>query len=99
MPINSKNEIDLTILFYSFLAVLILKGKYKGQNPIILVKMNIPARTSRMIPNKPVITLVKNNTTITIAIKILTTLSKVPMFFFMILWFKVYIYHCKDIKI
>jgi hypothetical protein len=67
-----------------FLPVLIPKGKYNGQKLIRLVNTKTTARISKIIPNMPVTTFVKNKTAITTAISILITLSVVPMFFFII---------------
>jgi len=60
------------------------KGKYNGQKLTKLVKTKTAARTSKIIPKVPVITLVKYKITKTAANKILMILSVDPMFFFMI---------------
>ena len=89
------------ILILEWFLVLILNGRYKGQNPIRLVRIKRTASTSKMIPNTPEITLVKNNTAIRTAIRILTTMSMVPMFFFMNFGFRLILItaniHYKDL--
>jgi hypothetical protein len=61
------------------------KGKYKGQKLRKLVRIKIPARIKLTIANDPEITSVKYKPIITIAIRILTTLSVAPMFVFIVL--------------
>jgi hypothetical protein len=51
--------------------------------------MNITAKTRSTMPNTPTITFVKNKAIITTAAIILSALSIVPMFFFIILVFKI----------
>lgn len=63
-------------------------GRYKGQNPIKLVRINAAATTKRMIATVPEITFVKYNTIIAMAARIRITLSSVPMFFIIIYFFK-----------
>jgi len=63
------------------------KGKYKRQKLIKLVMIKIPAITNSMMAAVPEITFVKYNIAITTAASILTTLSIVPMFFFICLLF------------
>ena len=58
-----------------------------GQKLITLVRTRIPAKTSNTIARIPVITFVKNKTTINAANKILTTLSIEPTFFFIFVIF------------
>jgi hypothetical protein len=62
-------------------------GKYSGQKLIKLVRMTIPARTNKTIANVPEIIFVKYKLTIKIAKSILTTLSAVPIFGFIVLFF------------
>ena len=60
---------------------------YKGQKLIKLVKTNTPASASNTMPSVPEIIFIENKTAITKAIRILTILSMLPMFFFIYLFF------------
>jgi hypothetical protein len=60
------------------------KGRYNGHIPTRLVRTNTPASTSKTIPRVPETMWVKYNTATATAIRILTTLSIVPMFLFII---------------
>lgn len=71
--------------FCFILQVEIPKGRYNGQKLIKLVARKTPPKTSNIIPKVPEIVPVKNNTAITIAIKIRMILSVEPMFFFIIM--------------
>jgi hypothetical protein len=73
--------------YYSFFMVLRPKGRYSGHIPTRLVRTNTPASTSKTIPRVPEMMCVKYNTAMVTAIRILTTLSIVPMFFFIIVGF------------
>ena len=55
---------------------------YSGQKLMKLVSANTPPRISKMIPNVPEITCVKNKIAMTMATIILTILSVDPMFDF-----------------
>lgn len=79
---------DVYTIYPFFLPVLIPKGKYNGQKLIRLVSINIADKISSTIANVPEITFTKYKTIITMAISILTTLSIVPMFFFIFIFFK-----------
>lgn len=67
--------------YFDCLDVLILNGKYNGQNPTMLVNVKIPQRTRSTIPNVPSTTPVKNKNAITAAIITLMIRSAIPMFF------------------
>lgn len=73
--------------YFLFLLVFIPRGKYSGQKLIKLVSKNTTARTNKIIPAVPVTFSVKNKKAIRAAIKILTILSMVPMFFFITVFF------------
>ncbi|SEG30348.1 Uncharacterised protein [Flavobacterium hibernum] len=62
-------------------------GKYKGQKLMNDVSTNTTANMPNMIANVPEMTFVKYKTPITTATSILITLSTVPMFFFISLFF------------
>jgi hypothetical protein len=64
--------------------VLIPKGRYKGQKLTKLVRINTPARISRIKPIVPVMRFVKYSTRITAAITKRMVRSAVPMFFFIV---------------
>jgi hypothetical protein len=57
-------------------------GKYSGQKLMKLVRIKTPARIKRIIATVPEMMFAKYKPAITIATSILTTLSMVPMFFF-----------------
>jgi hypothetical protein len=60
------------------------KGKYSGQKLIKLVRMKTPAKRRRMMATVPDSMFVKYSVIMAIAIRILTTLSIVPMLLFII---------------
>jgi hypothetical protein len=62
-------------------------GKYSGQKLIKLVRVKTPARTKRIMAKVPEIMFAKYKPAITIATSILTTLSAVPIFGFIVLFF------------
>jgi hypothetical protein len=62
-------------------------GKYSGQKLIKLVRMKTPARTKRIMAKVSEIMFAKYKPAITIATSILTTLSDVPIFGFIVLFF------------
>jgi hypothetical protein len=60
-------------------------GKYNGQKLIKLVSIKIPARTNSTIAKVPEMMFAKYKPAIKIATSILTTLSAVPIFGFIVL--------------
>ena len=67
--------------------MLIPKGRYNGQKLNKLVRINTPAKISKMIAIVPEITCVKYRITTMAAITNLIAMSMVPMFFFIRLKF------------
>jgi hypothetical protein len=67
-------------LYFACLWVCIPKIAYKGQKPTKLVSMKIAATASRTTAHQPDKTCVKYSTPMAMAVKILITLSKPPMF-------------------
>jgi len=76
-----EGEIEL----YFLPIVLSPKGQYNGQKLTRLVSTKTADSTIRIIPTVPIITFVKNKTATTTAIRILITLSTLPMFFFILI--------------
>jgi hypothetical protein len=72
---------------FFLLIVLNLKGIYAGQMPTKPVRINKTETTSNTMASVPDIIPAKYNIAIVTAISILITLSAIPMFFFMILFF------------
>jgi hypothetical protein len=72
----------LFVCYQDFFIVEILKGTYKGQKPIRLVRINTAARMPRIIAAVPVILPFIYRIATTMANTILITRSIVPMFFF-----------------
>lgn len=68
--------------YFWILHVEIPKGAYSGQKLTTLVSRKIPAKTTKIIPNVPVITFPKNKPAITAAMITRIIRSVVPMFFF-----------------
>jgi hypothetical protein len=66
----------------------ILSGRYRGQTPIKEVSIKIPATISKTMAVVPEIRLVKYKTAMAKAASILTILSAVPMFNFIVPIFK-----------
>ena len=71
----------------SFFRVEIPKGKYKGQKLKKLVMIKMMASDNKMMAVVPEIFSAKYKPAITRAMTILTTLSKVPILFFIVLIF------------
>jgi len=63
-------------------------SEYSGQKFMKLVRIKTPARIKNIIATVPEITFVKYKPAITIATSILTTLSVVPIFGFIVEKFK-----------
>ena len=72
----------LAFLFQLFFFVLILKGRYNGQNPIRLVAININASTIKTMPRVPDMVFVKNKPAIINATTNRMVLSAAPIFNF-----------------
>lgn len=86
-PVVDPAIVPMLLVLHFYFSIFLVRSPaiiYRGQTPTRLVKMNIPDTMSRMIPAVPVITFVKYNTAIVTAIRILITLSAVPMFLFII---------------